>query len=147
MSGGLFGSMGISASGMTATRVQMDVVAENLANADSTSGPGGQPYQRKEVVLEQAPSFAETLDSVGGISNTSGGGVEVQGIVNDPTPGQQVYDPGNPDANAQGYVTMPNVNPVTEMVDMITATRGYESNVQAMDAAKEMFTKALEILG
>ena len=149
MSGGLFGSFGISASGMTATRLQMDVVAENLANADSTTGPDGKPYQRKEVVLTEAPgSFASALGNASGGSGSGvGDGVAVQGIVNDPTPGQQVYDPGNPSANAQGYVTMPNVNPVTEMVDMITSSRSYEANVQALDASKQMFTKTLEILG
>lgn len=144
MSGGLFGSLGISASGMTATRLQMDVVAENLANANSTSGPDGKPYQRKEVVLEQAaPSFAAALSSAG---SQAGDGVQVSGIVADPTPGQKVYDPGHPDADAQGYVTMPNVSPVTEMVDLISASRGYEANVQALNAAKQMFAKTLDIL-
>jgi flagellar basal-body rod protein FlgC len=148
MSDGLFGSFGISASGMTATRLQMDVVAENLANADSTSGPDGKPYERKEVVLQAAPSFADALSSAGGQGGggQSGGGVQVSGIVDDPSPGQQVYDPSNPDANSQGYVTMPNVDPVTEMTDMINATRGYEANVQALDASKQMFSKTLDIL-
>ena len=149
MSGGLFGSFGVSASGMSAARIQMDVVAENLANADSTNGPGGQPYQRKEVVLQQAgSSFASALDSAGsgGAGSQGGGGVEVAGIVSDPTPGQKVYDPGHPDADAQGYVTMPNVSPVTEMVDLITASRSYEANVQALDAAKQMFTRSLDVL-
>jgi flagellar basal-body rod protein FlgC len=147
MSQGLGGIFNISASGMSATRLQMDVVAENLANADSTSGPNGQPYQRKEVELAAAPggSFADALGSASG----SGGGlagVQVTGITTDPTPGQQVYDPSNPAANAQGYVTMPNVNPVTEMVDLITASRGYEANVQVLDAAKQMYTKTLDLL-
>jgi flagellar basal-body rod protein FlgC len=144
MSGGLFGSLGISASGMTATRLQMDVVAENLANANSTSGPDGKPYQRKDVVLEQAsPSFAAALSRAG---SQAGDGVQVAGIVSDPTPGQRVYNPGHPDADAQGYVTMPNVSPVTEMVGLITASRGYEANVQALSAAKQMFMKTLDIL-
>ena len=146
MSDGIFGSLSVSASGMTATRLQMDVVAENLANANSTTGPNGQPYQRKEVVLQQAtPTFADAL----GTASNSGAaqtGVEVAGVVNDQTPGQQIYNPGSPDANAQGYVTMPNVNPVTEMVDLITASRGYEANVQAMTAAKQMFTRTLDLL-
>jgi flagellar basal-body rod protein FlgC len=145
VSGGLFGSLGISASGMTATRLQMDVVAENLANADSTRGADGQPYQRKEVVLEQStPSFADALDSAGAQAQSNG--VQVAGIVDDPTPGQRVYDPGHPDADAQGYVTMPNVSPVTEMVDLISASRSYEANVQALNAAKQMFTRTLDIL-
>jgi len=150
MSGGLFGSLGISASGMSADRLRMDVVAENLANADTTRGANGQPYQRKEVVLQEVggSSFASQLAGAqaGGADASPGNGVEVAGIVNDPSPGRQVYDPGHPDANAQGYVTLPNVNPVTEMVDLITATRGYEANVQAMSAAKQMFSRTLDLL-
>jgi flagellar basal-body rod protein FlgC len=151
MSNGLFGSLGISASGMTATRLQMDVVSENLANADSTSSADGGPYQRKEVVLQQtAPTFADALSSAtgggGSADSQVGAGVEVAGIVNDPTPGQKVYDPGQPDADAQGYVTMPNVNPVTEMTDLISASRSYEANVQALDATKQMFTRTLDLL-
>jgi flagellar basal-body rod protein FlgC len=148
MSQGLGGIFGIAASGMSATRVQMDVVAENLANADSTTGPDGKPYQRKEVVLSEgvAGSFASALDNAGGSSGGGLGGVQVNGISTDPTPGQKVYDPGNPSADAKGYVTMPNVNPVSEMVDMITATRSYEANVQVLDAAKQMYIRTLDIL-
>jgi len=148
MSAGLGGVFGIAASGMAATRVQMDVVAENLANADSTSGPDGKPYQRKEVVLQEAQggSFADALDNAGSSSGGGLGGVEVSGIATDPTPGQRVYDPGNPAADAQGYVTMPNVNPVTEMVDLITASRSYEANVQVLDAAKQMYNRTLDLL-
>lgn len=144
MSGGLFGSLGVSASGMTAERLRMDVVAENLANANTTRGADGKPYQRQEVLLQQnaGPSFAAVL---GGVQSANEG-VEVAGVVSDTSPGRLVYDPGHPDANAQGYVTMPNVDPVTEMTDLITANRGYEANVQAMNAAKTMFTKTLDIL-
>ena len=131
MSGGLFGGLNVSASGMTAERLRMDVIAENLANADTTRGPDGKPYRRKEVVL----SFDQALD-----------GVEVAGIAEDGSPPRKVYDPGHPDADAQGYVSMPNVEPVTEMVDLITASRGYEANVQALQASKAMFTKTLDIL-
>lgn len=148
MSGGLFGSMGISASGMSAERLRMDVVSENLANANTTEGADGKPYQRKEVLLQEIgagpSSFADAL--TGAQQTQAVGGVQVTGIVNDTSPGKQVYDPSNPDADAKGYVTMPNVNSVTEMVDLISSTRGYEANVQAMDAAKSMFTKALTII-
>jgi flagellar basal-body rod protein FlgC len=114
----------------------MDVIAENLANAETTRTPEGGPYRRQEVVLEQAsPSFGEVL-----------GGVRVAGIVSDSSPARRVYDPGHPDADKQGYVTLPNVNPVNEMVDLITAQRGYEANVTAMSAAKQMFTKTLDVL-
>jgi flagellar basal-body rod protein FlgC len=133
---GLYGGLDIAASGMSAERLRMDVIAENLANADTTRGPNGQPYRRKEVVLEQAGgSFQDALE-----------GVQATGIVQDQSPLKRVYDPGHPDADAQGYVTMPNVEPVTEMVDLITASRGYEANVQAMQAGKQMFTRTLDIL-
>jgi flagellar basal-body rod protein FlgC len=133
---GMFESMGISATGMTASQLQMDVIASNLANADTTKDAGGQPYRRRMVELAEAPpSFGSVL-----------GGVEVTGIVEDPSPPKLVYDPGNPQANAQGYVAMPNVNPVTEMVDLISASRGYEANVTAMNAAKQMFTSSLNVL-
>lgn len=133
---GMFDSFRISASGMTAQRLWMDVIAENLANANTTRGPDGQPYRRKEVVLSSAPgSFDDVLQ-----------GVQVSGIVDDPTPGRKVYDPGHPDADKQGYVTLPNVTSVTEMVDLISATRGYEADSQAMTTARSMFLKALDIL-
>jgi flagellar basal-body rod protein FlgC len=133
----LFGALGISASGMSAERMRMDVIAENLANANTTKGADGKPYQRKEVLLQQAQgqSFGDVL-----------AGVQVSGIANDPSPMKKVYDPGHPDADAQGYVTMPNVNPVTEMVDLITASRSYEADTQAMNTAKTMYTKALDII-
>jgi flagellar basal-body rod protein FlgC len=132
---GLFGQLDISASGMAADRLRMQVIAENLANASSTRGADGQPYRRKSVTLQEAPSFESVL-----------GGVEVAGIAEDPRPGRRVYDPANPDADRQGYVTLPNVDSVTEMVDLITASRGYDANVQALNAAKQMFQKALDIL-
>jgi flagellar basal-body rod protein FlgC len=133
---GMFDSLNVSASGMTATQLWMDVISSNLANADSTKSANGKPYQREEVELSQAsPSFGEVL-----------GGVQVDGIVKDPSPPKMVYDPGNPEANKAGYVAMPNVNPVTEMVDLITASRGYESNVTAMNAAKQMFSNTFSIL-
>ena len=132
---GLFGQLDISASGMAADRLRMQVIAENLANANSTKGADGEPYRRKSVTLQEAPSFESVL-----------GGVEVAGIAEDPTPGRRVYDPANPDADQQGYVTLPNVDSVTEMVDLITASRGYDANVQALNAAKQMFQKALDIL-
>ncbi|HVV58520.1 MAG TPA: flagellar basal body rod protein FlgC [Gaiellaceae bacterium] len=138
--GNLFGALGISASGMTAERLRMDVTSDNLANADSTRGPDGQPYRRQEVVLQTGgQSFSDALGN-------AQAGVQVAGIVDDPTPGQQVYDPGNPDANAQGYVTMPNVNTVTEMTDLITESRSYEANTQAMTTAKELYLKTIDLL-
>ncbi|MBV9801538.1 MAG: flagellar basal body rod protein FlgC [Solirubrobacterales bacterium] len=149
-----FDAISISASGLTAERTRMDVTSENLANADTTNGANGQPYQRQEVVLQQngggfSAALSGAMGGVGGNPIAGGpvaGGVEVSGIVNDPTPDQSVYDPGNPAANAQGYVKMPNVNPVNEMVDMIDESRAYQSDVTAMTTAKQMFEKTLDLL-
>jgi flagellar basal-body rod protein FlgC len=153
MSGGLFGALDISASGMTAERMRMDVIASNLANANTTRGPNGGPYQRQEVVLRTAGNngvaagqgFAAFGD-FGSALSAAGAGVEVAQVATDPTPGKTVYDPGNPDANAQGYVTMPNVNSVTEMTDLITATRAYEANTTAIQAVKGEAQHALDVL-
>ncbi len=152
-----FDAISIAATGLTAERVRMDVTSENLANADTTQGANGQPYQEQDVVLQQvgggggfsaalsgAMGAAGASSSIGG--GTTPGGVAVAGIVNDPTPDQQVYDPGNPSANSQGYVKMPNVNPVNEMVDMIDESRSYESDVTAMSTAKDMYEKTLDLL-
>ncbi|MGZ4201781.1 MAG: flagellar basal body rod protein FlgC [Thermoleophilaceae bacterium] len=145
---GLFDALDISGSGLSAERLRMDVTAENLANAQTTKGANGQPYKRKEVVLQEigGGGFGAALAGAMGTKGSAAGGVQVAGIVEDSTPGKQVYDPGNPDANAQGYVTMPNVEPVTEMVDLIGSSRSYEADVTAMQTAKQMFTKTLDLL-
>jgi flagellar basal-body rod protein FlgC len=153
---GLFDAIDISASGLSAERLRMDVTAENLANAQTTRGPNGGPYQRREVVFQTAQQngFATQLArATGGMpgmqsigSGQPGGGVKAVGIVADPAPARQVYDPGHPDANAQGYVLMPNVNPVTEMVDLIASSRSYEANVTALQTAKSMFSKTFDLL-
>ncbi len=144
---GLFDAIDIAASGLTAERLRMDVTAENLANAQTTRTPEGGPYRRKAVVLQQAGSgFAGQLTAAVGSGAAQPTGVEVAGVVTDGTPLRRVYDPGHPDADAQGYVTMPNVNSVTEMVDLIDASRAYEANVTAMQTAKTAFTKTLELL-
>ena len=146
----LFGAIDISGSGLSAERLRMDVTAENLANAQTTQGADGQPYRRKEVVLRQAGGdFEGALTSAMGTeagSATPARGVEVVAIAEDQAPNRLVYDPGHPDANADGYVSMPNVDPVTEMVDLIAASRAYEANVTAMQTAKSMFTKTLDLL-
>ena len=145
---GLFDALGISGSGLTAQRLRMDVTAENLANAQSTRDANGQPYRRKDVVLQEASQsgFGAALQSAQAGSSPAGAGVQVAGLVADPAPGRRVYDPGHPDADRQGYVTLPNVNPVTEMTDLIDASRAYEANVTAMSAAKQMFSKTLDLL-
>jgi flagellar basal-body rod protein FlgC len=142
----LFDAIDTAATGLSAERLRMDVVAENLANAQTTRGADGKAYRRKVVVLEElAPStFGSTLD--GAMKGSYTKGVKVAQIAQDGTPNRLVYDPGHPDADARGYVSMPNVQPVTEMVDLITASRGYEANVTVMQTSKQMFTKTLEIL-
>ena len=150
---GLFDAIDISGSGLSAERLRMDVTAENLANAQTTRGPNGGPYQRKEVILQTAQpnGFATQLAAASGSmagvgGNAAAGGVQATGIVTDTSPPRQVYDPGHPDANAQGYVLMPNVNPVTEMVDLIASSRSYEANVTAMQTSKSMFSKTFDLL-
>jgi flagellar basal-body rod protein FlgC len=145
---GLFDAIGIAGSGLTADRIRMDVTAENLANADTTKAANGQPYKRQEVELAQAGArnFGGALSSAIQQGGPQPGGVQVSGIVADNTPGQQVYDPGNPEANAKGYVTMPNVSTVTEMTDLIAESQAYQSDVTAMQTAKSMFTSTLGLL-
>jgi flagellar basal-body rod protein FlgC len=151
---GLFDAISISGSGLSAERLRMDVTAENLANAQSTRGADGQPYRRREVVLQATGgddggfegALARARSAGTAPAGTPAGGVQVAAIVSDPSPGRRVYDPGHPDADARGYVTMPNVDTVTEMVDLIGASRAYEANVTAMQTAKAMFAKTLDLL-
>ncbi len=136
------GSLGISASGLTAERLRMDVISNNLANVNTTRTPSGGPYRREHVVLEER--FKN--DGFGSfLNNAMGNGVEVVSVQPDNTPLKKVYDPGNPDAGKDGYVLMPNVEPVMEMVDLISATRAYEAGVSAIDSAKQMQSSALSI--
>ncbi len=146
---GLFDAIEVAGSGLSAERLRMDVVAGNLANAQTTQGADGGPYRRREVVLQEAAPAGASFGSV--LARASSGaapanGVQVGGIVEDQSPLRRVHDPGHPDADAQGYVSMPNVDTVTEMVDLISAQRAYEANVTAMQAAKQMFSKTLELL-
>jgi flagellar basal-body rod protein FlgC len=129
----LFTAMDISASGLRAQRTRMNVISSNLANAQTTRTNEGGPYKRRDVIFKES-SFEGQLASV-----------EVDGIVTDSTPGKRIYDPGNPDADASGYVTMPNVNMMEEMVNMINATRAFEANSIAVKSQKDMALKALTI--
>mgnify|MGYP001413458083 CR=1 FL=1 len=140
----MFKAMDISASGLTAQRFRMDVIAENIANMDTTRTENGEPYRRRVTVFEQQPgeSFSSYLSSA---ASDASGGVRVAGVVEDPSALKLEYDPENPDANEEGYVEKPNVDVVTEMVDMISASRSYEANVTAINASKDMCMKALEI--
>lgn len=144
----IFRSIDIAASGLTAERLRMDTISNNIANVNTTRTNTGEAYRRQMPVYaaRQQDSFYETLQRVRGKSDTCQGlGVKVVGIVEDQEPFKMVYDPQHPDANEEGYVAMPNVNIVKEMVDMISASRAYEANVTVVNAAKGMAMKALEI--
>ena len=141
----LFKTMNISASALTAQSFRMDVIAQNIANANTTRTADGGPYQRRATIIsEQQPSFEQAMREArdGGSSAT---GIRVMGTVTDETPGAMVYDPQHPDANEEGYVAMPNVDIAREYVDMISATRSYEANITVMNATKRMAQKALDI--
>jgi flagellar basal-body rod protein FlgC len=143
-----FGSMNVSASGLSAQRLRMDVISENIANVDTTRTGNGGPYQRKTALFQEMleDSFGAYLDRSFLTQEQPGTrGVRVAEIAADNTPGPRVYEPGHPDADATGYVTMPNVNIVTEMVNMISASRSYEANITAMNSTKSMIAKTLEI--
>ncbi len=149
----MFGGIDTSASGLTAERLRMDVISNNIANANTTRTPQGGAYRRRYVVFEpreiqNSQSFVNYLTEAIQKKNKfrgAGKGVRAVRIEEDTTPGPLVYDPGNPDADAQGYLQRPNVNAVAEMVDMITASRAYEANVTAINAAKSMASKAMNI--
>lgn len=138
-----FNSMDTAASGLTAQRLRLDVISQNLANVDTTRTEAGGPYKRKGVILEsiEAP-FNQVL---GQYKKQGSSGVRVTQIVEDEKPFPMVYNPTHPDADANGYVQMPNVNGIEEMVNMISASRSYEANVTAFNAMKAMASKALEI--
>ncbi|MED1784812.1 flagellar basal body rod protein FlgC [Brevibacillus fortis] len=149
----LFQGINTSASALTANRLRLDTIASNIANAETTRANfvdgAWQPYRRKMVEL--SPRTNETFDNflqaaVGTVSGSRGGqGVKVTAIQEDNTPFKRVYDPSHPDADQDGYLLMPNVDPMKEMVDMISASRSYEANVTALNASKSMMLKALEI--
>ncbi|MCX7715741.1 MAG: flagellar basal body rod protein FlgC [Clostridia bacterium] len=139
-------ALNISASALTAQRFRMDVISENIANAEVTRTANGGPYRRRTVVMAQRegmPTFAEYMDGARG--KLVGNGVEVTEVTEDPSPFKLVYDPSHPDADANGYVSYPNVDTVTEMVDLISASRSYEANVTAFNTTKNIALKALEL--
>ncbi len=164
---GMFTGLDISASGLHAQRIRQNVIASNLANAETTRTPAGGPYKRQVVVLKEDQTDPEQRfvfgpEKLQGFTTEPdhipipqqnlpladeqvGSGVEVAAIEADGAPPRMVYDPNHPDANAQGYVALPNVNVVQEMTDMISATRSYEANVTAFNATKGMLMKALDL--
>ena len=145
-----FHSMNISATGLTAQRTRMDTISENIANANTTRTADGGPYQRKTVVFEEirnADPFTIVFNNMFGIDMPAhqGQGVRISRIAEDDALGPLVYDPSHPDANEDGYVRMPNINIVEEMVNMISASRSYEANITAMSNSRQLVQRTLEI--
>lgn len=139
-----FSGMNISASGMTAQRLRMDIISQNIANVNTTRDENGNPYRRKAVVFSEkdATPFQEVFMRTAGVI---GNGVKVGRIIEDNKAMRRVFDPNHPDADDDGYVSYPNVNIVQEMTDLIDATRSYEANVTAFNATKSMALKGLEV--
>ena len=149
---GFFNTMNIAASGLTAQRARMDIIAENIANVNTTRTADGGPYRRRTVLLEEITDrdpfqaiFNTIFGITGGMPAHQGSGVRVSRVVEDDSPGMLVFDPTHPDADEYGYVRMPNINIVVEMVNMISATRSYEANITAMSNARHLTQRTLEI--
>ena len=130
----VFNVFHIAGSALTAQSQRLNTVASNLANADSIAGPDGKPYRAKQVVFESVPMGGQAAQ-----------GVQVKQVVEDASPGRMVFDPRNPAANEQGYVTMPNVSVVDEMVNMISASRSYQTSAEVMNTAKQLLLKTLTL--
>lgn|SRR5690625_3595061 len=142
---GIFDSMQINTSGLNLERLKLDVISSNIANVNTTRTPDGGPYLKKEVIFEETFKRQESY-LTGEISNKSFG-VRSTGIEENEENTKLVYEPGHPDADANGYVTYPNVDMADEMIDMITTLRAYDANVTAINASKAMLNKALQISG
>ncbi|AOM83192.1 flagellar basal body rod protein FlgC [Salisediminibacterium beveridgei] len=149
----MFHGMNVSASGLTSQRLRMDVVSANMANAESTRGRNvdgeWEPYRRKMVTLESNKNsgsrFQDHFQQAVNRTENTGEGVKVGRIIEDQSPFRQQYQPEHPDANEEGYVELPNVDPLKEMMDLMSATRSYEAGVTSFDAHKNMLMKALEL--
>ena len=145
---GLFDILNISSSALTAERQRAEVTSANLANAETTHTDAGGPFVRKEVVFSatNASPFMNVVNHVGRFGQTPGGSVQLTQVVDDTTPPVMRYEPGNPDADKNGYVAYPAINPVTEMVDLMGAVRAYQMNASAVSAAKQMIQQSIDIL-
>lgn len=143
----LFSALSVSASGMAAQRTRAALLVENIANSETTRTPEGGPYRRKDAIFtsdQTGSAFSSELDSQLDAQQLTG--VRVAGITVDNTAPEKRYLPGHPDADAEGYVSMPKVNPAEDMVDLIGANRGYQANVSAMSAVKDMIQKSIDLL-
>ena len=150
----LFSALSVSASGMNAQRVRAELLVENMANSETTRTPEGGPYRRKDVVFQsesQQSPFASILSSQmngnGGSSSSEGAtGVTVSDVIVDQRDPEKRYLPGHPDADADGYVAFPRLNPAEEMVDLVSSSRGYQANVASMTSIKEMIQRSIDLL-
>jgi flagellar basal-body rod protein FlgC len=144
----LFDSLAISGSALAAERQRSEVIATNMANAETTHTEAGGPYRRREVVFQSpgASSFKLALARSGGSTGAVSGGVQISEVVDDPTPPVMRYEPGHPDANKDGYVAYPAINPVMEMVDLMSSVRSYQLNASAVSATKQMIQQSIDIL-
>lgn len=140
----LFGAISVSASGMEAQRTRAELITENLANADTTRTPEGGPYRRKDAVFTTSPVAFSFTDA---LSDASGGseGVSVSDITTDDSDPERRYLPGHPDADPDGYVAFPRIDPAEEMVDLMSASRGYQANVAAISAVKDMIARSIDL--
>jgi flagellar basal-body rod protein FlgC len=145
---GIFDMLTVSASALSAERQRAEVTAANLANSETTHTEDGGPYTRKEVVFsaKNGSPFQTVFNRVGRFPQAPAGSVELTQVVDDPTPPLERYEPGNPDANASGYVEYPAINPASEMVDLMGAVRAYQLNASAVSAAKQMIQESIDIL-
>jgi flagellar basal-body rod protein FlgC len=144
----LFDSLSISGSALLAERQRSEVIAANMANAQTTHTEAGGPYRRREVVFEtRGPSaFRLALATSGGFQGPTPGSVRISDVIDDPSPAQMRYEPGHPDANKEGYVAYPAINPTAEMVDLMDSVRAYQLNASAVAATKQMIQLAIGIL-
>jgi flagellar basal-body rod protein FlgC len=142
---GLFDALNTSASGLSAQRLRMNLISDNLANVNTTRTAGGGPFQRNEPVFEARAADGSFRRALGKAISADPTTVEVVDIVRDGRPPIYKYDPGHPDADARGYVAMPNIQAIEEMVNMMSASRSYQANVSAIKTIKEMIHKAMEI--
>jgi flagellar basal-body rod protein FlgC len=141
----LFTAISISASGMEAQRTRAEIITENLANADTTRTPEGGPYHRKDAVFSTSSATVSFADALSGASLGLGEGVTVSDVITDQGAPERRYLPGHPDADADGYVGFPTINPASEMVDLMGASRSYEANVAAITTAKDMIARSIDL--
>lgn len=142
----LFSVLSVSASGMSAQRTRAELIIQNLANSETTRTPDGGPYRRQDAVFQSAPQTSAFSAIFQGEMTEGITGVEVAEVIQDPSPGEMRYQPGHPDADKDGYVAYPNVNPAEDMVDLLSAQRGFQGNVAAMTAVKDMIQRSIDLL-